>query len=123
MTATEPARPGKDEASWIARLALTRSGIRRRTAVGLVSLLLLCLPVPAVAGEVYGTITVDGKVFSGNLTLTDGAKQVPIREGKYRVFLSPGRHTVILSDGQRQWREEVQSYPGPLRQDINLRRR
>ena len=115
MTARESARN--------ARLAPTRSGIRRRAAVGLVSLLLLCLPLPSVAGEVYGTVTVDGKLFSGNLTLTDGAKQVPIRDGKYRVFLAPGRHTVILSDGQRQWREEVQSYPGPLRQDINLRRR
>ncbi len=80
--------------------------------------LLLSLVVPCEAGEVYGSIKLNQQPFKGTLTLNDG-RSIQIQDGNYRIFLPPGTHAVTLRNGG-EWQKQIQSSPGPLRQDINL---
>lgn len=86
----------------------------------LIFVFLLFLPfgLQCEAGEVYGSIKLNQQPFKGSLTMSDG-RSIQIQDGNYRIFLPPGTHSVTLRNGG-EWQKQIQSSPGPLRQDINL---
>jgi hypothetical protein len=78
---------------------------------------------------VYGHVSLEGQASLARGTITvegqTGRAQVATDEaGNYRVFLAPGRYTARYRDSAGQeWEAQVESYPGPLQQDIVFRRR
>jgi len=97
------------------------------TLVALSLSLLLC--VPAQAGMVYGHVSLEGQASLARGTITvegqSGRGQVTTDDaGDYRVFLAPGRYTARYNGpAGQQWEAQIESYPGPLQQDIVFRRR
>jgi hypothetical protein len=97
------------------------------TLAALALSLLLC--VPAHAGMVYGHVSLEGQASLARGTITvegqSGRGQVTTDEaGNYRVFLAPGRYTARYNGpAGQQWEAQIESYPGPLQQNIVFKRR
>jgi hypothetical protein len=77
---------------------------------------------------VYGRVFLDKANFSGTgeLTFESERGSVTVRpdsKGNYQVLLEPGTYTVTFDgEGGGRWKARIQSYHGPLRQDIRLLR-
>jgi hypothetical protein len=82
---------------------------------------------PARADEVSGTVKI-GKEPARNATLvfrrerpSDAAIEVVVvadQNGRFRVFLEPGRYRASLSDGPAE--VQVQSLPAPVQRDLEF---
>jgi hypothetical protein len=100
------------------------AGVARVGRAAAVLALLLCCAMPAQAGTVSGRVTLAGKRFpaGGVLTLTDeGGTRMEVgtdSRGDFSIVLPPGVYTVTY----REWTAKLRAYPGPARQDIELRK-
>ena len=94
--------------------------------VCVVSVLLVCLgfPVLAEAGKVSGRVSLNNKPLqNGEFKLEKGGVHVTVKtdqDGRYEIFLAEGTYTVIYPGYEN---ETIQSYAGPLQQDISLKKR
>lgn len=99
-------------------------GVARMGRAAAVLVLLLCCALPAQAGSVSGRVTLAGQKFpaGGVLTLTDeGGSRIEIGTdslGDFSIVLPPGTYSVTY----REWTATLRAYPGPVRQDIELRK-
>jgi len=82
-------------------------------------------PLQVTAGEVTGTVTLDGRPVPGaNLVLrhTGGGRgTITVRldeRSSYHVFLEPGRYEATLSGAPSAL--PVRSVPAPVRQDLRF---
>lgn len=88
--------------------------------------LLVLLPDTANAEEVYGTITIrcDGCSSSRILLIFKRGERVIERaradDGKYSVYLSPGRYNVDIISNGKKGRATVESLSRKNRQDIDI---
>jgi hypothetical protein len=100
------------------------AGVARVGRAAAVLVLLLCCALPAQAGSVSGRVTIEGREFpaGGVLTLTDeGGSRIEVGTdsgGDFSIVLPPGTYTVTY----REWTAKLRAYPGPVRQDIKLRK-
>ena len=105
------------------------TGVIRLVKAAAILTLLLCCGLPAQAGTVSGQVTLAGERFpaGGVLTLTDAGgsrMQVgPDRRGEFSIVLPPGTYRVTYRDAAGgEWTARLRAYPGPARQNIELRR-
>lgn len=101
------------------------SGIERMLAGVCCCLLAALAPPAAFADEVYGQVTIGGRLASGG-TLefrrpgsSGGTVAVGVgQDGNYRVFLEPGRYEARLKLPEATRPLGVTSLPAPIRQDL-----
>jgi len=100
------------------------TGVARVGRAAAVLALLLCSTLPAQAGTVSGHVSLVGQKFParGVLTLTDdGGTKIEVgtdSSSNFSIVLPPGVYTVTYGE----WTAKLRAYPGPARQDIQLKR-
>lgn len=88
-------------------------------------MLALVLAGTAAAGEIYGTLWMDGKVAGNDLQLelvTPGKPAAGIKidaGGAYRFYIDEqGKFTLRVSRGKQQAEMVIRSYENPVRYDL-----
>jgi len=105
------------------------AGVARVGRATAVLALLLCGTLPAQAGTVSGHVTLAGQKFpaGGVLTLTDeGGTSIEVgtdSRGEFSIVLPPGAYSLTYRDSAGAWTARLRAYPGPVRQDIELRKK
>jgi hypothetical protein len=96
-----------------------------RTALGLLFLaFLLCFPNPAHAGNIYGSLWLDGKPVQGaqvRITCSSPHPTQTDNNGSYRVFVTEqGRCVFRVDIGAHGGQTDVASYGNPIKYDFDL---
>jgi len=98
-----------------------------RCGLVLVLAALLSVATEAHAGMVYGRVSLSGSPFPKDHTFLlegqSGKVKVKPDQGNYRVFLAPGQYVARYADEHGAWEAQIESYPGPLQQDIVFQKR
>ena len=95
-----------------------------RVLAGVIAALALLAPAAALASLVYGRVSGGGFAARQSFTV-DGNKSVATDDhAQYRVVLEPGTHVVTWQDKQgATWTATITSDSGPIKQDIELRKK
>lgn len=103
--------------------------LSRWAAITLALSLLLCLTVAVEAGMVYGRVYGAEEAFKPGDTFLLTKKNGSVIKVKtddsrsYSVIIEPGVYKVEFIKGGMVWETFIQSFSGPVRQDIYLKRR
>jgi len=103
--------------------------VAKMWTVPLILSLVFCLAVTAEAGMVYGRVYGADDVFRPGDTFALLKKDKLVMEVKtdesrgYSIIIDPGIYRVQFRKGGAIWEAWIQSFSGPARQDIHLKRK
>ena len=96
-----------------------------KSIVFLALVFLFCFPAPAHAGNIYGSLWLDGKPVQGaQIQITCSSPYPPVQtdnNGAYRIFVPErGRCTFVVRFSGQSAQTEIASYDNAIKYDFDV---